>query len=249
MKHEYLNKFKYLLKINYREDDCFTYFLKDLKIIISGLEQEIYDNYLNNDESIFLRYASKQAKDLKRCLDNSENIQAEDIKKWFKEYDQTFFDLGSILYLNDELALYKDLSIVVSREQPHSIMDDIFQMQNEFKIFTKAKSVESIVNLLNDYYAKDIENKKTLCNSDIIKWKGTPTELTALIKALIESKVLDNTLTQKKIFENFEQFFDFELKYPDQSMTKLTLRSKDLTPFIDKLKVNLESWIKLKDNQ
>ena len=79
MKHEYLNKFKYLLKINYREDDCFTYFLKDLKIIISGLEQEIYDNYLNNDESIFLRYASKQAKDLKRCLDNSENIQAEDI--------------------------------------------------------------------------------------------------------------------------------------------------------------------------
>jgi hypothetical protein len=84
-------------------------------------------------------------------------------------------------------------------------------------------------------------------NLSSIKWKGTQTELTALIKSLIESDVLDSSLNQNIIFERFEKFFNFELKAYDQTKTKIRNRTKDYTPFLDRLKTSLETWIKAKD--
>lgn len=80
-----------------------------------------------------------------------------------------------------------------------------------------------------------------------VNWKGSPTELTALIKSLKESGKLDNSLSEREIAERFEKFFNFELKGYDQTKNKIRRRTIDYTPFIDKLKTNLEQWIKSKD--
>lgn len=80
-----------------------------------------------------------------------------------------------------------------------------------------------------------------------IQWKGTSTELTALIKSLRESNKLEDSLNEKQIVERFEKFFVFPLKGYDQTKTKIRNRINDQTPFIDKLKENLEHWIRNKD--
>lgn len=86
-------------------------------------------------------------------------------------------------------------------------------------------------------------------NINSIKWTGTQTELIALIKSLKLSNKLDNSLTEAKTAKIFEEFFNFELKNYSQTKSKFRDRTKDLTPFIDKLKFNLESWIKEKDKK
>lgn len=92
-----------------------------------------------------------------------------------------------------------------------------------------------------------IDDKNYLNNVIPIQWKGTPTELTALIKSLKESNKLEDILSEKQIVERFEKFFIYPLKGYDQTKSKIRKRTKDYTPFIDKLKNNLEIWIKKKD--
>lgn len=82
-----------------------------------------------------------------------------------------------------------------------------------------------------------------------VEWKGTVTELTALIKSLVESNKLDASLTEKEVVQRFEQFFNYNLKNYSQNNTKIGNRTKDFTPFLDTLKTNLENWIKASDNR
>jgi hypothetical protein len=82
-----------------------------------------------------------------------------------------------------------------------------------------------------------------------VEWKGTVTELTALIKSLVESNKLDASLTEKEVVQRFEQFFNYNLKNYSQNNTKIGNRTKDFTPFLDTIKTNLENWIKSSDKR
>lgn len=94
------------------------------------------------------------------------------------------------------------------------------------------------------------DNEEKMIIDDIIapvKWKGTPTELIELVRALLESNVLDRTLTDKEIVSRFGKFFDVNTSNYAQTQTKIRGRIKDFSIFTKKLDINLEHWVKNKD--
>ena len=69
-------------------------------------------------------------------------------------------------------------------------------------------------------------------------WKGTPTELMELIKALVETKKI--TGTQTEITEKLTRFFQIEIKYPHKLLQDIKNRNNGSeTLFLDHLKETL----------
>jgi hypothetical protein len=82
-------------------------------------------------------------------------------------------------------------------------------------------------------------------------WAGGPTNLTELIKALIENGnlkiekggIIDNELNQKIIFDSFTNYLNFEIKNPNNRIQQIKVRF-NRTRFIDSLRKRLDIYFK-----
>jgi hypothetical protein len=75
-----------------------------------------------------------------------------------------------------------------------------------------------------------------------IDWKGTPTELMELIKALIENGTIKGT--QKDIIKTFANFFNTEINNPDKLIQDIKGRNNGSeTLFLDKVKSSLFNYL------
>lgn len=95
---------------------------------------------------------------------------------------------------------------------------------------------------------KKLSVKNDSSRDKSLKWSGTALELSELLKALTASKCFIGH-TDKEVFEKMFCFLNVEYS---ESIKRDRLRNVknrvlDLTPFLDKLHINLESWIKSKD--
>lgn len=110
---------------------------------------------------------------------------------------------------------------------------------NEYKY----KNFEYTVNQILDW----IDDKKNkLQNTGFIKsnikWQGTQTELTELIKALIENGNIQGT--QKDVFNSFTDFLNFDINNQSKLINDIKNRNNGSeTIFLDKLKSSLLNFI------
>jgi len=180
-------------------------------------------------------------------------------EKRLKEFLNNFSDTDEIDFIERELN-------IGARTMPihHMYIEDEIYQRLDYSLKKRGIYLEKKINNLgytvhydfdSDYgkeiirmekdFNENLSNSKE--NGNTINWKGSPTELTALIKSLKESDKLDTSLSEKQIVQRFEKFFNFPLKGYDQTKSKIRKRTKDIAPFIDMLKINLEQWIKNKD--
>lgn len=107
---------------------------------------------------------------------------------------------------------------------------------NEFKY----KNFEYSLLRIFDFIDNKLQN--TGFAKSNIEWKGTQTELTELIKALIENGSLKGT--QKDIFKSFCEFLNFEINNHDKLIQDIRKRNNDNeTIFLNKLKSSLLNFI------
>jgi RteC protein len=77
-----------------------------------------------------------------------------------------------------------------------------------------------------------------------LNWNGTQTDFIELVKALIQKGNIKGTQTE--IINQLSAVFNFEIKNPNQTLTKLKTRNNGSeTLFIDKLKKSLFDYITL----
>lgn len=180
----------------------------------------------------------------------SHSIYKQNYKSRLKTFLTKYLDADEIEFIESELneGILVHNYPFVDEETNNSIQFSLKKRIN----FLKDKALLLGYSLDYNFYEDrgDVFNLERMDNQGLIEkvdWNGTQTELTALIKSLIESNKLDNSLTEKIIVERFEEFFSYKLKGYDQTKTKIRGRTKEFTPFIDNLKINLENWIKNKD--
>ena len=244
--------FKTELRNTYSLDDpeqTFINFLLNIKDVYFNLKNEIRNYSINTEKLVFSNFSKLVIEDLDGINTYKKYKKIETIKPWIEKYNFRYEGIDSILQIVIYPELYKEEGCpqiyhdlygkgITNTLEPYG--DELFAVQDDFLKFTKANLIDDIISCLN----KEFIIKEEF---ETIQWKGTPTELTALIKALIESEMFSNSLSEKQIKERFEHFFKNEIKHYDQAKSKIRKRTKDLTPFIDKLKTNLERWIKEKD--
>lgn len=91
-----------------------------------------------------------------------------------------------------------------------------------------------VINTKSENILKDGKSK--------IKWKGNQTELTELIKSLIESGSIQGS--QKEIVETFTWFLNTEINGFDKKLQNIKGRNTDNeTTFLDNLKDGLMKWM------
>lgn len=79
-----------------------------------------------------------------------------------------------------------------------------------------------------------------------LQWNGTPTQLTELVQALIECKLLPPELTQREIYSRFKVFFNMDFDH-ENIKKKIRQRTKDLTPLLEKLMISMEQYVRKDD--
>jgi hypothetical protein len=69
------------------------------------------------------------------------------------------------------------------------------------------------------------------------------------LKSLIESKLFVG-YNDKEVFEKVFDFFgvQFSDSTKKERLSTIGARTKDLSPFLNKLEINLNNWIRAKDN-
>jgi len=102
-------------------------------------------------------------------------------------------------------------------------------------------------------FLKDKKSSAKIENlpSNII-WTKSDTDLLELITSLVESESiqnLTNNLTRKEAIQTISQFFNREIKDAESKLTKATNRKKDITSFINRLKISFEDYAKRKDER
>lgn len=254
MEAKFINLDEFIVEIRttYELDEpkgTFINFILNINDVYYRLKKEIRNYSTNLDEQKYMKFKKKVKDVLVEVNSFEEYKDIEIINPWIEKYKFSFQGVESILNLanypeiyteGDLPNIYRHLYGEGIQGMPEQYSDEIYFLQRDFLYFTKANLIESLYNLLKN-------NNSPLERS--VKWKGTQSELLGLIKSLIESRVFDEKLPQKEIIKRFEFFLDFKINNPDQNLTKIRNRTKDLTPFIDKLRSNLERWIKSKDNQ
>lgn len=113
---------------------------------------------------------------------------------------------------------------------------------NEYKYKNFEYTVNQVIDFIND--KKQELNNLPINTKQINKlnWNGTKTELTELIKALIENGNIQGT--QKDIFNSFTDFLNFDINYQSKLINDIKKRNNGSeTIFLDKLKSSLLNFI------
>ncbi|OWP85279.1 hypothetical protein BWK59_00635 [Flavobacterium davisii] len=88
--------------------------------------------------------------------------------------------------------------------------------------------------------------QKNLKQEKKLNWQGNALEFSELVKALIESKLLNPELKQYEIYELMRKAFNVEKFDEGQKNKEIKNRSKTSTILINRLETSLINWIKKK---
>jgi hypothetical protein len=111
-------------------------------------------------------------------------------------------------------------------------------------------SFSKIINYLHQL-KNAIINQTTIDNKQVstttLTWEGSELEFTELIKSLILTKKISTELSQKETFNRFRDCFNMANFNENDKLRDIRNRTNTTTPFIHKLEISLNNWIKVKD--
>ncbi|MFJ1321996.1 RteC domain-containing protein [Capnocytophaga canis] len=201
---------------------------------------EIYAEY---DRSLFLNSTIGEDLSKLKALLKSFNEYYKDFIK--KEY---FYNIEEFYYFrnratNDNKADYYS----ITQKQLKEVFSLLLKRRNNILQF-KYLLIEKI-NELQEKKSQPVpfvSEEPQPQNIKSLQWKGEAIELTELVQALIESKLLNPELTQKEIYSRFKAFFEIDFDHEDKKK-KIKKRTNTLTPFLEKLMISIENFIDGKD--
>tara|TARA_B110000114_G_scaffold175514_1_gene205147 strand:- start:172 stop:1077 length:906 start_codon:yes stop_codon:yes gene_type:complete len=90
---------------------------------------------------------------------------------------------------------------------------------------------------------EQLQSNKTISTVTQLKFKGNQTQLVELVKALVESEMIEGT--QTNAIEQFSKFFDIEINNPNKLIQDIKGKNTDsTTAFLDLLKSNLIEYLR-----
>lgn len=113
-----------------------------------------------------------------------------------------------------------------------------------------SQSFSKIITYLHQL-KNEIINQTTINNKQVstatLTWEGSELEFTELIKSLILTKKISTELSQKETFNRFRDCFNMANFNENDKLRDIRNRTNTTTPFINKLEISLNNWIKVKD--
>ena len=111
-------------------------------------------------------------------------------------------------------------------------------------------SFSKIIAYLNQLQ-NELLNENMLKNNQLqiskLSWEGSILEFTEVIKSLILTKKISTELNQKEIFRRLRDCFNIDDFNENDKLRDIRNRTNTTTPFINKLEISLNNWIKAKD--
>lgn len=157
------------------------------------------------------------------------------------EFQLKYCDSKEIDFLNYELEHIEIIENNRTMSNSSSPLDYYNKTKYNYSVKRKLEIINSKIIELTKVDEISATNLTETINTRF-KSNISPTELVELVKALIESKVVNGTV--KEIFEDFSKFFNVELKNPHKTFQDI--KSRELgneTLFLDKLKSTLYDTI------
>lgn len=193
---------------------------------------------------------------MKYLSENKNKTDSDFIKNELKKIEIEKKEIISIQTLSNEVFFEK---IVLSENT------------NPYKrAIESGENIETVRNIYFGRYPRNDNSEITIPNSTIKKeafykfklqsiqknlkqekklnWQGTPLEFSELVKALIESKLLNPELKQHEIYELMRKAFNVEKFDEGQKNKEIKNRSKTSTILINRLETSLTNWIKKNDS-
>lgn len=150
-------------------------------------------------------------------------------------FKSSYIDSNDIDFINSELQ-----KLEVKREKLKSKYLHI-RLLNEINIkiytFTLNRIEEFLKNKLNQS-----ETSTSINEIEPLNFKGSQTQLMELIKALVESDLIEGT--QTNTIKQFSNFFNKEINNPSKLIQDIKGKNNDSkTAFLDLLKTNLNNYL------
>jgi hypothetical protein len=187
-------------------------------------------NYLNSEKSKITKFLKDSSYNSKRGLNNYLDYLSKDSKDNFLREEAIIFVIRDVFLedvdeVDDLLNTICNNYIGYNREGPIKIYVDGTILLENNSFLTKE------IDKINQEDSKELDP-----NNNKLKWKGSPTELIELLKALKENGSIEGT--QKEIISSFANFLNVELGDPKATLQRLVHRSEK-TIFLDKLRLIL----------
>lgn len=149
IKTNYLNKLKDLYNVNVLfSESSFIDFRDKLKKIYPKARDEIKIAHTYLNASQYERFAVNEILEINNLDFKTEDKESSIVDRWFIEYKSKFFGIDSILNLDDETSLYSDLSYYISFAPDIGLADELYSLQKDFLIFTKAWIADDLINYI-----------------------------------------------------------------------------------------------------
>jgi hypothetical protein len=187
-------------------------------------------------------------------------------KTRFAEYQKIYKDCDEIDFLNSELmegvlhhkfSMYNIDNVIENKigysliKRCEFIKDRILELGFKLTISKKQLRLDEFsidLSKENDMRIKKKETKiKDHSNLKLLSWKGSNLQLTELIKALIESNLLNHELSQKEIFKRFTDFLQVTEFDENDKIRDIRKRTHTKTPLLNLLEKSITSYIINKD--
>lgn len=189
-------------------------------------------------------------------------------KTRFAEYQKIYNDCCEIDFLNSELTegilrhKFKNYNIdkVIENKisyslikRCHFIRDKILGLGFTLSFSKKQLRLDKFSINLSKENNKPKKGKRTKIktkdhsNLKLLSWNGTNLQLTELIKALIESNLMNHELSQKEIFKRFTDFLQVDKFDENDKIRDIRKRTHTKTPLLNLLEKSINSYITNKD--
>tara|TARA_B110000093_G_scaffold154849_1_gene171400 strand:- start:409 stop:1173 length:765 start_codon:yes stop_codon:yes gene_type:complete len=173
-----------------------------------------------------------------------------------QDFFKTFIDAEEIDFLiNEQNEIPELLTEYLSyldetgypRESETLLLQQILNRTNYKNIEISSDKKQNFINekinkIKNPQFYQE-ETKEVTTETTQVKFKGNQTQLVELVKALVESEMIEGT--QTNAIEQFSKFFDIEINNPNKLIQDIKGKNTDsTTAFLDLLKSNLIEYLR-----
>lgn len=234
---------------------------KEEDLLLYNIRKNTYESELNEKiVPIFESEYQKLIEDRTFFWGCSSETYMSIYQERLKTFQNEFFDAKEIDFINKEYdfhyintlnypAFFSEIDTKSHKKIGYSTIKKFEFLKTRAKQLGYKHDIKpDLANEIHFSIDNPNENLK-IFNSQKIKWSGTDLELSELIKSLIESGKLSGH-TDKEIFKTLFEMFgvDYTDSIKKERLATIKARIKDKTPLLEKLFINLKSWIDTKDN-
>jgi hypothetical protein len=186
-------------------------------------------------------------------------------KTRFAEYQKIYKDCNEFNFLNSEL----NEGVFIHKFNQYNI-DELIEEKISYSLVKRGRFIKKRLSKLgfkltiskkqlrsdkfsinsskeNPKPRKEKETKIKIKDHSNLKWNGSNLQLTELIKALIESNLLNHELSQKEIFKRFTDFLQVKEFDENDKIRDIRKRTHTKTPLLNLLEKSITSYIINKD--